>query len=874
MNLIFPLPISKSFEEQVRRTPSLAAVEFKTDSLTYHELNQRANQLARFLLSKGVRPEMPIGLCLDRSLDMIVGVLGILKAGAAYVPLDPAYSEGRLAFMLKDSKASMLITTTQHVSKFASFEGYKICLDREGAIISKQCTENLDLEISSHQLAYIIYTSGSTGEPKGVMVEQAGWDNYMLSAKEAYGLQPGERLLQFASLSWDTSAEEIFPCLTGGATLVLRPPEMLDSFTRFWDYCDSLNISILSLPTAFWHELVSHLASHPAKPPGRLRVVVIGGEGALGKMVNQWHQVVPEKVQLFNTYGQTECTAVSTRCLLPPGAVYNAVPIGRAIENVSLLVLDPNGNPVIPGNSGELYVGGAGVGRGYLNHAELTAQKFVTLESCRFFRTGDLVHENHEGMLEYIGRTDAQIKIRGVRIEPGEVEAALLKHPAIELAVVVGQPLDQPRKLVAYLTLKDGIDKIPVGIRDSLKAHLPEALLPSLFIQLESIPRTANGKVDKRALPVSKTMMEDEKIDNTPTDKLEATILALWREFLKNPHIGIHDNFFENGGDSLIIMQIITELEQKLGRSLPLSMIFHAPTVAQVAEFLREQNSQPAKSALVPVKTMGDRTPLFCVHADGGAFFYLNFAKYLADDQPFYGLQARGLDPKEEPFTSLQEMAAYYVSEIRKVQPQGPYFLGGFSVGGIFAYEMAQQLVSAGQEVGVLAMLDANTSDYPVYKKQGKSKSGKLKRWLHLDAREFLTNGIKRLQARSRKKINNMMVRFYQQMNFPLSPNLRVHRVRQANQSMGERYQPKLYEHPIHVFCADKQPKEIVPDNSLGWKKYAVGPIHSHSIPGDHETIFREPQVRVLAQAVQRVLDAHAFSVKYEEMSTDLLILN
>jgi thioesterase domain-containing protein/acyl carrier protein len=454
------------------------------------------------------------------------------------------------------------------------------------------------------------------------------------------------------------------------------------------------------------------------------------------------------------------------------------------------------------------------------------------------------------------------------------VEAALLKHPAIELAVVVGQPLDQPRKLVAYLTLKDGTDKIPVGIRDSLKVHLPEALLPSLFIQLESIPRTINGKVDKRALPVSKTMMEDEKIDNLPTDKLEATILALWREFLKNPQISIHDNFFENGGDSLIIMQIITELEQKLGRSLPLSMIFHAPTVARLAAFLREQNAQPAKSALVPVKTTGNRTPLFCVHADGGAFFYLNFAKYLADDQPFYGLQARGLDPKEEPFTSLQEMAAYYVSEIRKVQPQGPYFLGGFSVGGIFAYEMAQQFVSAGQEVSVLAMLDANTSDYPVYKEQRKSKSRKLKKWLKLETGELLTNGIKRLQARSRKKINNMIVRFYKKMNFPLSPYLRVHLVRQANQSMGERYQPKPYEHPIHVFCADQQPKEIIPDQSLGWKKYAVGPIHIHSIPGNHETIFREPQVRILAQAVQRVLDAHAFSVKYQEMSTDLLILN
>jgi amino acid adenylation domain-containing protein len=872
MNLIFPLPISKRFEEQVRLTPSLSAVEFKTDSLTYHELNQRANQLARFLLSRGVGTEMPIGLCLDRSFEMILGIFGILKAGAAYVPLDPTYSESRLVCMLKDSKASVLITTSTHVGKFASFEGLKICLDVEQQMISKQCGENLSLEISPCQLAYIIYTSGSTGEPKGVMVEQAGWDNYMSSAQEAYGLQPGERLLQFASPSWDTSAEEIFPCLTSGATLVLRPPEMLDSFTRFWDYCDSLNISILSLPTAFWHELVSHLASHPTKPPRRLRVVVTGGEGALAKMVNQWHQLIPEHVQLFNTYGQTECTAVSTRCLLPPSVVYNAVPIGSAIENVSLLVLDPGGNPVLPGDSGELYVGGAGVGRGYLNQEELTAQKFVTLESGRFFRTGDLVRENDEGMLEYIGRTDAQIKIRGVRIEPGEVEAALLRHPAIELAVVVGQPLDQPRKLVAYVTLKQGIDKIPVGLRDSLKDFLPEAFLPSLFIKLESIPRTVNGKVDKCALPAFKTMMEAETINQVSTDELEASILALWREFLKNPHIGIHDNFFENGGDSLIIMQIITELEQKLGCSLPLSMIFHAPTVSRLAEFLREQNAQPAKSALVPVKTTGNRTPLFCVHADGGAFFYLNFAKYLADDQPFYGLQARGLDPKEEPFTSLQEMAAYYVSEIRKIQPQGPYFLGGFSVGGIFAYEMAQQLVSAGQEVGVLAMLDANTSDYPVYKEQGRSTSRKLKQWLQLDTRELLTNSIKRLQARSRKKINNMIVRFYRKMNFPLSPYLRVHLVRQANQSMGERYQPKCYEHPIHVFCAEKQPMEIIPDNSLGWQKYAVEPIHIHSIPGDHETIFREPQVRTLAQAVQNVLDANSFSVKYQELNLDLLI--
>lgn len=858
MNPTNYLCLSKLFEEQVARTPSINAVEFNGESLTYLELNQRANQLARRLLAKGVTLETPVGLCIERSIEMIVGLLAILKARAAYLPLDPAYPEGKLEFMLTDAECPILITKSQHSNKFTSFHGEVISLDMEWEEIQKEDKENLDLETSPRQLAYIIYTSGSTGQPKGVMVEQSGWHNYTLSSQKAYGIEPGQRLLQFASLNWDTSAEEILPCITGGGTLVLRPPEMLDSFTRFWQLCDSLGITILSLPTAFWNDLTSHLAAHPTQIPERLRVVFIGGERAIGEMVNQWHKLVPARIKLFNTYGQTECTAVTTRCLLPPEQTYDVVSIGRAVENVIALVADESGNPVPPGTAGELYVGGAGVGRGYLKREELNTQKFVTLKQGRFFRTGDLVRENQDGMLEYVGRIDAQVKIRGVRIEPGEVEAALLKHPAIRLAVVVGQPLDQPRKLVAYLVLNETVDQVPNDLRDWLKDYLSESFMPSMFIPLESIPLTVNGKVDKRALPVSKKMTEEgSSVDDAPSSEMESVLLALWRDLLKIPNLGIHDNFFEYGGDSLIIVQIITELEQKLGKTLPFSSIFNSPTVAQLAAFLQEQNSRVVQqSALVPVKTTGKRTPLFCVHADGGAFFYLNFAKYLSDEQPFYGLQSRGLDANEEPFTDLKEMVAYYIREIRTVQPEGPYFIGGFSVGGIFAYEMAQQLLSQGQKVSVLAMLDATAPGYPVYEVKEVARVRKLKRLFQKTPAGLIKTIFSGTKSRAQKAFKNISIDIMHWMKRPLSPELRVHLLQRLNQNMGDLYQPVPYPDSIHVFCADEQEQGIIRDDSLGWKEYVTGEIHSYNIPGDHETIFKEPKVRALAEAVQKVLDA------------------
>jgi amino acid adenylation domain-containing protein len=842
------------YELQVAQTPDLPALEFSGQQLSYCELNRRANKLAHYLLRLGCSAETRIGLCVDRSVEMIVGILGILKAGGAYLPLDPAYPEERLAFMLDDGGVNILLTEEKHRGKFSAFAGDAVCLDWDWSEIERESDENPGVPVPASQLAYVIYTSGSTGQPKGVMIEHHGWDNYCKSAQAAYGLCPGERVLQFASVSWDTSAEEIFPTLTSGATLVLRSPDMIDSFSRFWDLCADWSITVLSLPTAFWHELVGHLSRHPGPWPDSLRVVFIGGERVHGTLIGQWHKFAPPHVQLFNTYGQTECTAVTTRCILPPEP-YDSVPIGCAVENVSLQILDDDHHPVVIGKTGELYVGGAGVGRGYLNQPELTAQKFINLDGERYYRTGDLVYQNEAGMLEYIGRADSQLKIRGVRIEPGEVEAALLQHPEIALAAVAGQPLEAPRTLVAYLVPRDSVSGVPRNLREWLLTRLPEAFIPSEFVTLGSLPLTLNGKLDRRALPAPAGIQPAEVVESDqPRDAFESQLVALWRQLLKRDDIGIHDSFFEKGGDSLLAVMMITQLENELQHTLPLAMVFHAPTIAQMALLLRDRGWKPKWTSLVPIQPNGSRSPLFCVHADGGTFFYTRFAPGLSTDQPFYGLQARGLDGVSEPFTVLEEMAAHYICEIQTVQPKGPYRLGGFSVGGVIIYEMAQQLWAQGEQVDVLAFLDAPAPDYPQYVSIS-PLIRKLRSLLQMEPGERWDRVARRLGQRIRNLLTEVNLKLHIRLNWTLTPELRIFRVRQLNQSMGDSYRPKPYYGSVYVFHAEQQPLHIVEDCTLGWRKYVRGPINCEEIPGDHESIFQLPHVLTLARTLQKVLD-------------------
>ncbi|RJP52738.1 MAG: amino acid adenylation domain-containing protein [Anaerolineaceae bacterium] len=848
---MLPSNFLELFQSQVESIPNLPALEFNGQVLTYLQLDQRVNQVANRLLCQGLTPEARVGLCVDRSIEMIVGMLGILKAGGAYVPLDPTYPVERLTFMLADSGAPILLTQESHREKFPEFHDTVICLDSDWKQIERESDQGPNLKIASNQLAYIIYTSGSTGQPKGVMIEHGGWVNYCRSAQAAFDLRPGERVLQFSSFSWDTSAEEIFPTLASGATLVLRTADLIDSFTRFWDAIANLGVTVLSLPTAFWHELVGHLSLHAGPWPGSLRVVFIGGERALPAILRQWHEIVPMGIQLFNTYGQTECTAVTTRCLLEPSDS-DSVPIGRAVENVNLKILNEHG---LPASQGELYVGGAGLGRGYLNQPDLTAQKFITLDGMRHYRTGDLVRVDESGMLFYQCRADEQLKIRGVRIEPGEVEAALVQHPEVKLAAVVGHPPESPRALVAYVVPHGPVSEAPRELRVWLKAYLPEALLPSAVVALATLPLTPNGKLDRRALPAPESVVSEVSESDQPRDSLETHLLAIWKRLLKREDIGIHDNFFEKGGDSLLVVMMITELENELQHSLPLALIFHAPTIADLAVVLRDRGWKPRWCSLVPIQPRGSKPPLFCVHADGGTFFYTRFAPGLSPDQPFYGLQARGLDGLADPFCDLREMAAHYIREIRTVQQRGPYRLGGFSVGGVIIYEMAQQLLAQGEQVSLLAFLDAPAPDYPVYVK-AHPLTRKLRNFLQLETGERWTHVARRLGQRLRNALTSLNLKLHLRLKWTLTPELRIFRVRQLNQSMGDSYRPKPYTGPIHVFYAMQQPLNIVDDCTLGWGKYVRGPIYCEEVPGDHESIFQLPNVIVLARSLQKRLDA------------------
>jgi amino acid adenylation domain-containing protein len=608
------LCIHQLFEAQVERSPDALAVLFENEQFSYGELNQRANQLAYYLRRLGVTPEVRIGLCMERSVEMIVALLGILKAGGAYVPLDPAYPSERLAYILQDAQTPLLLTQSRLANKLPGSGAKLICLDMDWPIIAQEPTENPMFDIRADHLAYIIYTSGSTGKPKGVMIEHRALVNYIQTASAEFALQPEDRILQFASINFDTSAEEIYPCLSRGATLVLRTDEMLGSIPLFLQKCQEWQLSVLDLPTAYWHELTVNLAKETLLLPDGVRLVIIGGEKALPERLKTWQRWVGNQVRLVNTYGPTEATIVSTMCDLTNLVVADnpsvELPIGRPIYNTQVYVLDQHLQPVPVGVPGELYIGGAGLARGYLNQPELTAEKFIanpfkpnnesritndeadsthssfiTHHSSFLYKSGDLVRYLPDGNLEYVGRADHQVKIRGYRIELGEIETVLNQHPAVQEALVIVHEVEAGyKRLAAYLVPVEGQEPSGQDLRGFLKQNLPDYMIPSVFILLETLPLTPNGKLDRKALlALDQAKPEVEASFVAPRTPTEETLANLWTELLGVERVGIYDNFFELGGHSLLAIRLISHVRQEFEVELPLRSIFEAATIADLA---------------------------------------------------------------------------------------------------------------------------------------------------------------------------------------------------------------------------------------------------------------------------------------------------
>ncbi|HUF82052.1 MAG TPA: amino acid adenylation domain-containing protein [Burkholderiales bacterium] len=580
--------VHELFEAQAARTPAAVAVVWPGGQLNYRELNERANRLAHHLRRRGVGHGALVGVCIERSPQLVIGLLGAWKAGAAYVPLDPAYPAERLSFMLEDADVRMLLTDGRSRRLFPSVASQTLCLDLHGPLIAHESASNPALAVSPSDLAYVMYTSGSTGQPKGAMILHSGLVNYLCWAIDAYAVKAGDSVPVHSSISFDLTVTSLYPALLAGGQVELLPEEAGAS-SLVTALRQGKGRGLVKITPAHLALLSQQL--RPEEVAGMTKVFVIGGENLLAEHLRVWREFAPE-TRLINEYGPTEavvgCCVYEVRNTDPH---HGPVPIGRPIANTQLHVLDADRQPVPAGEVGELYIGGAGVARGYLNRPELTQDRFVIdpfsgTPGARLYKTGDLARCRRDGTLEYLGRMDEQVKVRGYRIEPGEIEHALTAHPDVQSCVVLARE-DDPgnQRLVAYVIAGKGASPTARTLHEFARQRLPEFMTPAQFVFLDAFPLTYNGKVDRKALPApSGQHTPESRPFVAPRTQTETTLAGVWSGLLEAGRIGIHDNVFDLGAHSLLAMRAVMQIRALFNVDLQLRNLFERPTVAELAE--------------------------------------------------------------------------------------------------------------------------------------------------------------------------------------------------------------------------------------------------------------------------------------------------
>ncbi|WP_121643203.1 amino acid adenylation domain-containing protein [Bacillus vallismortis] len=715
--------LPEQFEKQAALSPDAIAVVYEDQALRYAELNERANRLARMLISEGVGPEQFVALALPRSLEMAVGLLAVLKAGAAYLPLDPDYPADRIAFMLKDAQPAFIMTNIKAAAHIPPAENVpRIILDDPELAekLNRYPAENPNntdriQPLSPLNTAYVIYTSGSTGVPKGVMIPHQNVTRLFAATDHWFHFSSDDIWTMFHSYAFDFSVWEIWGPLLHGGRLVIVPHHVSRSPESFLRLLVKEGVTVLNqTPSAFYQMMQAEREQPDLGQALSLRYVIFGGEALELSRLEDWYNRHPEnRPQLVNMYGITETTVHVSYIELDReiAALRANSLIGCGIPDLGVYVLDERLQPVPPGVAGEMYVSGAGLARGYLGRSGLTAERFIAdpfgPPGTRMYRTGDVARLRADGSLDYVGRADHQVKIRGFRIELGEIEAALVQHSQLEDAAVIVRE-DQPgdKRLAAYVIPSSEETFDPAELRKYAAERLPDYMVPSAFVAMEELPLTPNGKLDRKALPAPDfTAAVTGRGPRTPQEEI---LCDLFMEVLHLPRVGIDDRFFDVGGHSLLAVQLMSRIREALGVELSIGILFEAPTVAGLAERLEMGSSQSALDVLLPLRTSGDKPPLFCVHPAGGlSWCYAGLMTNVGTDYPIYGLQARGIGQREEFPETLDDMAADYIEQIRTVQPKGPYHLLGWSLGGNVIQAMATQLQNQGEEISLLVMLDA-----------------------------------------------------------------------------------------------------------------------------------------------------------------------
>ncbi|MCP6760233.1 MAG: amino acid adenylation domain-containing protein [Fischerella sp. CENA71] len=882
--------LNQLFEQQVKRTPDSLALISQLEQLTYRQLNHKVNQLAHFLQKQGVTQETLVAICLERDLNMVVGILAILKAGGAYIPLDPSYPVERLKFMLSDSQVSLVISNSSFVNKFgymtnkidaqaATFGSHSvstrrvgqmtlILLDNDWKIIKQESSENpINISKPDH-LAYIIYTSGSTGTPKGVLGTHRGTVNGLHWLWKTYPFSPKEVCCQKTAISFVDSVWEIFaPLLKGFPTVIINNETLLDPKLFIETLFQHKVTRIILVPLLL--RLLLDNYSHLTKKLLQLKLWITSGEALSLKLVETFRELMPF-AKLINLYGSSEVSANATHydtSLLPDQA--NSVPIGRPIDNTQIYVLNRNLQPTPVGVIGELYIGGDGLAKGYLYRPELTQERFIDnpfIPETKLYKTGDLVRYLKDGNLEYLGRCDEQVKIRGFRVELAEIATIITQHPDVQESVVINEKDEQENQLlIAYIVTEK--QNIAAQLLPYLQQKLPNYMLPSAFVVLNALPLTPNGKIDKRALPTDK-LIRANTTENliAPRNFTELSLVKLWENLLNTSPIGVRDNFFNLGGHSFLAVRLMAQIQDRFGHNLTLSTLFENPTIEKLAAIVSQPFRESSNSPLVAINSCGSKIPFFCMHgAGGGINHYINLSRRLGEDYPFYALE-HNPNQEEPEILTVEETANYYLQEIRKVQPKGPYLLGGHCYGGVLAFEMAQQLQREGETVNLLVIIDAILSETCIESTKDDDAKFLLRmaESIKTDSNIDFSLSFEELRNLS---LNEQLDLINKKMNWIFSNTeikdfIRYYKLFKAHVQAMRNYTPLIYEQSITLFRAKEEiihdfesPEFHSDDPLLGWGKCSSQPIQVIEISGDHFSIFIESHIQELARNLRVCID-------------------